>query len=106
MEFGRRDLERQFGDKEEESTVVTRDRLKGRAGHFGSCPVQTGMADMSGHPDNLQLEGGSCMQEWVEFEIAFHFNVESEVAEFRAWGALELASLRSEASFAIPVSGE
>lgn len=64
------------------------------------------MADMSGHPDNLQLEGGSCMQEWVEFEIGFCFNLESEVAEFRAWGALEPASLRSEASFAIPVSGE
>lgn len=30
MEFGRRGLDRQFGDKEEESTVVTRDRLKGR----------------------------------------------------------------------------
>lgn len=46
------------------------------------------------------------MQEWVEFEIGFRFKLESEVAGFRAWRAPESASLRSEASFPIPVSGE
>lgn len=54
MEFGRRGLDRQFGDKEEEYRG-DKGQIKG-AGvrHFGSCLVQTGMADMSGHLDNLQ----------------------------------------------------
>lgn len=43
------------------------------------------------------------MQEWVEFEIGFHFKLESEVAGFRAWRVLESSSLRSDA---IPVTGE
>lgn len=82
-------------------------RLKERvADTLVSCLLQIGMTDTSGHRENLQLVGGPCMQEWVEFDIGFSFNQESEVSGFRAGTVQEMASLRSEASFDSTVPGE
>lgn len=98
MEFEGRGLDCQFGDKEE--YCGDNEQVKGVGGGlFGSCLLQIGMTDMSGHPDNLQLEDGLCMQERIEFELGFSFNQELKVSGFRAGRVPEKASVRFEASF-------